>query len=322
MTKRIAGWLLRFGILSLCVGYALWDVDFPLLGAALMQYSFAKIMLVLALTCVAYLALAARLVTLLRGISGEPTIRTTLAASLFALGMNNLLPARLGEVAKVVYLRQKCDASTGRLMGAVFWERFADIHALLFLCVATLVAHGRADALVPIAASVAIGWVSLIWLRYQPRALRLIIRRLPNRRLRQLGHDVVGYLGKSLGFRIGVELTAWTAVTWFFYALHLYLVVIWIAEIDLTLGQVITALLGISLGMAVPVSPGALGIYESIVVLILGWYGVAPEVALAAALTAHMLQYIPTTMVGAVVLSQSNVSVRSLAAARQVPSNG
>lgn len=310
-------WALRASVIAACVTFALWDIDLEQLVVALQHYDLAKLGAVLTISFVPYLTMARRLAVLLRGIADEPTLGITLLASLLALGMNNLLPARLGELAKVVYLRQRCGASSGSLMGAVFWERFADVHALLCFSALTVLGFGRTDAFAPMAIAVAAGWAGILWARHHPRPFEWLIKRFPVEALARVGRDILRSLQRGLDWRVSAELVTWTIVTWTFYALHVYLVVVWIAEIDLGVLEVLTVFLGVSIGMVVPVSPGALGIYEAIFVLVLGWYGVPPEKALAAGLTAHMLQYLPTTVVGAVVLARADVSLRSFTSRRQ-----
>ena len=309
--KTWLSWALRLTVIGACAAYALSEVDLDQLGETLARYDESKLWLLLALSFVPYVAMAGRLVVLLRGVRGKPTFWTTFIASLFALGMNNLLPARLGEIAKIVYLRQRSGVSSGWLMGAVFWERFADIHALLFLSALALAGLGHTHAFAPIAIGVALGWIGLIWMRHRPRPFEWLVERLPTEGLARFGRDIMQSLSRDLGLKTSVELVIWTAVTWTFYALHVYLVVVWVAGIDLGVLEVLTVFIGISLGMVVPLSPGALGIYEAIFVLVLGWYGVPPEQALAAGLTAHMLQYIPTTAAAAVVLARTKLSFRS-----------
>lgn len=312
-------WTARIGVLIGCITFAFWDVDIAQLGGVLARFDFGKLGVVLVVSFVPYLAMAIRLRTLLRDVTKKPTLRMTFVASLFALGMNNLLPARLGELAKVGYLRQRCDASGGRLIGAVFWERFADVHALLLLSGIALLGLGHNNAFTPLCLSVAAVWAVLLWLRHRPRPFEQLIERLPLASLTRFSRDIMTSLRRGLGSTVSLEIALWTTVIWFFYALNVYWVVGWIAEIELGPIEVLAAFIGVSLGMFIPVSPGALGIYEAIFVLVLGWYGVPPEQALAAGLTAHMIQYIPTTAIAGVILARTDISWASFSRRRTHP---
>ena len=57
-----------------------------------------------------------------------------------------------------------------------------------------------------------------------------------------------------------------------------------------------------SLGMLLPSSPGAIGVYEAVTVAVLRAHDMPHDQALAAALFAHMAQFIPVTLSGGLVI--------------------
>jgi uncharacterized membrane protein YbhN (UPF0104 family) len=317
--RNAISWSLQIAVIASCCAYALWDVNFGQLAAALGSYDWTRVVALVAFSLIAYVILGVRLVVLMRALPGAPDLSTTFLASVLALGMNNLLPARLGELAKALYLRQRCNASAGQVMGAVFWERFADIHALLALSALALLSQGQTSAFLPLAIAVALGWSTLVLLRIRPAPFDWLCSHIPGQHVRAFGRDVLTYLRDRLGIGVSLELTLWTVAVWFVYAMHVYLALVWVAELTLSPLQVLMVFLSATLGMVVPVSPGGLGVYEVLAVLVLGWYGVPPDIALAAALTAHMTQYIPTTIAGAIILSRADVSIASLRNPSTIP---
>jgi uncharacterized protein (TIRG00374 family) len=64
-----------------------------------------------------------------------------------------------------------------------------------------------------------------------------------------------------------------------------------------------------ALGVAAPSSPGALGVYELAVVGALSLFGINPADALAYALTAHLIQYLITTILGAIGLFRDGLTL-------------
>jgi uncharacterized protein (TIRG00374 family) len=71
--------------------------------------------------------------------------------------------------------------------------------------------------------------------------------------------------------------------------------------------------LGVSaLGIAAPSSPGAVGVFEAVMVGSLSLFGVDASGALAMAITAHLLQYLITGMLGAYALARDGESLGSL----------
>ena len=71
----------------------------------------------------------------------------------------------------------------------------------------------------------------------------------------------------------------------------------------------------IALGGAVPSSPGAVGVYELAGVAALTFLGYSREVALGVVVTAHLVQYSLTVILGAAALSREGRSLGDLARA-------
>ncbi len=58
----------------------------------------------------------------------------------------------------------------------------------------------------------------------------------------------------------------------------------------------------LSLGLAAPSSPAGIGVYQGIVVVVLGLFGIASDQALAAGVVAHLLSFVPVTVIGLALL--------------------
>ena len=93
-----------------------------------------------------------------------------------------------------------------------------------------------------------------------------------------------------------------SAVVWALYALQVGIVLNGAAELGLRWTDALGVFALSSLGMLLPSSPGALGVYEAVAVTALTFYGVPRDQALAAALADHMVQFIPVTAAGGLVL--------------------
>jgi uncharacterized protein (TIRG00374 family) len=77
-------------------------------------------------------------------------------------------------------------------------------------------------------------------------------------------------------------------------------------DIPLTAGVLLVAVL--NLGLTVPISPGGIGVFDSLMVLILALYNVPRTPALAAALGLHVLSFAPVTIIGLIYLARAGVS--------------
>ena len=299
----------RFGLAAACLGYALWGVDFSRLWQVLAEFSPLAMLLY---------ALAVLATTLIPGLrlrfltENRIGAATGLRACLLGLAVNNVLPARLGEMAKAVYLRREASVSLGQALEMVFWERFFDLSALLCLGVAVAALLGQGLVLIPLLAIVGGGWAFLVLLRLRPQAAHACLKWLPGERLRLFAGEMLGLLQARLRADFLLGLAGLTALTWGGYALTYGLGLCLVAGFPVDATLVLTFFAVVTLGFALPAAPGGMGVFEASAVLALGWFGVDRERAFAVGLALHMLQYIPVTLAGLGVLAASGLSLTDL----------
>ena len=309
MVRRWIGRAARTALVLACLAYAFWNVDPAALLAVLRDIDPLRVLLVTLFTGFGYAALSLRLHVLSHH---RLRLRTGLAASLVALGVNNLLPAKLGEVAKAVYLRQHGAMPFSEAAVMVGWERFFDLNVLVLMALAGAYPYLHDTLLVPVALALVAGW-GVAWAVIRFGApVRAAIQRLPWEKLRVFLHDAHAHLDTRMVRGTLVLTGLLSVVVWVLYAAGSWLVLTWVCGIEIDAAQVLVVFVVAASGMALPSSPGALGVYEAAIVLALGWFAVPPEQALAAALVMHAIQYLPTTLLALVVLSRSGMSLRRL----------
>lgn len=309
LVKKTVSFTLRFGLVAACLAYAFWGIDFSLLWQALSGYALWPLVITGAFTFTSYGAMALRF-NFLTGHSAG----VWLCAKAFFLGMaiNNIIPAKLGELAKAFYLRRAGGFSLSKGVTMVFWERFFDLNALLAMGL-VVAAHFKVNlAFVPLAAVVGGIWAALFVVRAFPNLVGRVIDLMPSARLSAFLADIKLQIlhGVTPGFLVVLGL--YTALCWLLYAAVTYLFLLWAAQMPLTAGQAMAVFVLSALGMAMPSSPGAFGVFEAAVVFALGLFGVDKEQALAAGVVLHMLQYIPVTLLGMLVLVRSGLSIRKI----------
>lgn len=314
--RRIASLVVRFGLAAACLGYALWGVDFARLGQVLAEFRVRDMGLyalaVLATTLVPGLRLR-----FLTGSRIRPA--TGLRACLLGLGVNNVLPARLGEMAKAVYLRREASISLGQALEAVFWERFFDLSALLGVGVAVAALLGQNLILYPLLAIVGGGWGFLGLLKLRPGAAHVCLRFVPGERLRLFAGEMLGLLQTRMEAGFFLRLAMWTGLSWAGFISVSGLGLCLMAGFPFDPALVLTFFAVTTLGFALPAAPGGMGVYEASAVLALGWFGVDRERAFAVGLALHMLQYIPVTLAGLTVLASSGLSLNDLRHRAEAP---
>jgi uncharacterized protein (TIRG00374 family) len=309
LVKKTVSFALRFGLVSASLIYAFWGVNFSQLWQALSSYALGPILLTCAFSFLSYGAMALRF----NFLTGH-TAGFWLCLKAFFLGMavNNVIPAKLGELAKAFYLRRAGGFSLSKGVTMVFWERFFDLNALLAMGLAVAL-HFRLNlAFVPLAAVVGGIWAALFVVRTFPNLVERIIDLMPSARLSAFLADIKLQIlhGVTPGFMVVLGL--YTVLCWALYAGVTYLFLLWAGQFSLTVGQATAVFVLSALGMAMPSSPGGGGVFEAAVVFALGLFGVDKEQALAAGVVLHMLQYIPVTLLGVLILAKSGLNIKKI----------
>ncbi len=306
--KKILGHALRLALAAACLTYALWGVDFPKLLEVFGTFHIAPMAATALFVVFTSFVPGARLSFLTEK---RLDVFQGLRAVLLGLGLNNILPARLGEAAKALYIKQRGPMSMSRALEAVFWERFFDLNALLVLGLFVVLLLGKAEFVYPMLGVVGGLWLFLGLVRFRPKAAHALLRLLPMEKLRVLFGEILLLLEAkcSPGF-MGV-LAGYTVCAWTLYTGTFFLGLNWVADLGLSPFEVLSVFAVTTIGFAIPSAPGGMGVYEAAFVLSLGWFGVDKEEAFAVGFMLHMLQYIPITLLGLGVMALSGQSLRT-----------
>ena len=307
--KRVLSLTLRLALVAGCLTWALWGVDLAGLLRALGALNPWGVAVYAMLALVAVIVPGLRLRFLMAGRIGPAT---GVRACLMSVALNNVLPARLGEMAKALYLRREGEVSLGRSLEAVFWERFFDLNALLVLGAAVAALLGQGMVLYPLLAVVGGGWCFLALLRVRPGVAHALARLIPVEGLRLFAAEILEFLAGNLRAGFLVRLALWTLAAWAGYVV-VYAVGLWLmAGLPADPVLLLTVFAVATLGFAVPGAPGGMGVYEASVVLALGWFGIGRDQAFAIGLAMHLLQYVPHTVAGLWSLAASGMTIRDL----------
>ena len=309
LVKKTVSFLLRLALVAGCLLYAFWGIDFGQLWQTVVQYNEVAVFWTTVFSFVGYAVMALRLNFLSGFVAGN---WLCFKAFLMSMAVNNIVPAKLGELAKAFYLRRECRFSLSRSITMVFWERFFDLNAILAMGLVVAFHFKLKMAFVPLAAAVGGIWAALwvVW-AYPDFVGRLIVKMPSNRLAEFLAELKLQVLhGVTPGFILLLGL--YTAICWLLYAGSTFLVLLWVAGLPLSWGHAAAVFVISSLGMAMPSSPGALGVFEAAVVFSLGLFGVDQTQSLAAGLVLHMVQFIPVTVAGLLVLVKSGMNLRRI----------
>lgn len=237
-----------------------------------------------------------------------PTGRTLFGALNAGYAVNTLLPLRVGELVTAYWVRDESNVPMMRTLSTIAVERVSDGIAVLILLVLTAPTVAFPEELVVPAVTIGVllcGAVVLLGvLSYASATERSwligILERLERSRLRPVASGLHQALAGLHALRNGRALALfliYTAVIWTSNALLLWLVVrAFHLDVPLVAGFLLTGVL--YLGMAVPSSPGYVGVFDYLMVLTLGLYDQPRAGSIAAAFAAHVINFVPVTLLG------------------------
>jgi uncharacterized protein (TIRG00374 family) len=242
----------------------------------------------------------------------RPPLRSVFGAMMIGYLYNNILPARPGELARVVVLSRRSAAQPVEIVGTALLERIFDLLGILvifFVAEPWLppVSWFHAAALVAILLAGGIAATALVLGIFGVSAIHLMLR--PLRRLPflsgervekaavELTHGLSGLRSlsvASLGF-------LWTIVAWLFTALMAYFVTLaFHLHVPFAAGVLVAVAVGAA--MVLPSAPAALGVFEGATLIALKAYRVPHPAALSYALVLHIVNFLPFILAGVAIL--------------------
>lgn len=265
----------------------------------------------------------------------EPTAGTISFGPLWratAIGMmvNNVSPARAGELARAYVLSRE----TGRVrftasLASLVVDRVFDtlVVLVLLLVVVSLpqfpsgatVAGWSMSRLLVVGAAVALAALTVLVLAalYPDRLARLWERALGRRapRLMARGRDILLSFGAGLGVLRDVRRSAivfgWALAQWLVNGASF-----WIAfravDIDAPFSAALFLQSLIAAAVAAPSAPGFFGVFEASTKVALSVYGIDDTLAVSYALGYHALSWIPITVIGFWYLGRMGLHLREL----------
>lgn len=284
---------------------ALWHVDFAALRSALLHArpGYASLLVVGALATLGLRAWRWRLLLPAPGAGVGKYFRLVT----IGLAVNNVLPLRLGEVARALFASEELGLPLLTVLASIFIERLLDAVTILslFLVLSTphadlvWVARMRA-ALAPLCAALLSGLVAAFFIEtVLERYVKLAAALRGRPRLHRLFEQLV------LGFRPLKSPQGLAAIL-------ILGVLLWLADVGnyyvgaraidlgvpLPYSYAAVALASAGFSTIVPTLPGYIGAFELVVSQSLAPLGVAPERAFGYAVLVHMVAYLFTTALG------------------------
>jgi uncharacterized protein (TIRG00374 family) len=232
--------------------------------------------------------------------------------------INNLLPAKVGELARAEYLKRKKSISRSFLFGTIFIERMWDLSMVMILFAFSLLFSKTSrdvfmhnQWIMYLMAGVIL---LSIYFMLRPKFITWIVKYFPERvksRIEQIIFSFTDAMHFINNKRSLICVGFLSFVIWGLTLLSAYSI-LWGLGIVLPIHAYLFLIAAGVFGMVIPSTSGGIGVYHAVTTAALLLFNVAPEKALAFAIIAHAFDFFPNIIFGFVILATDRISLRYL----------
>jgi hypothetical protein len=250
----------------------------------------------------------------------RPGFAPTFWALVLGLFANNVLPARLGEIARMAALSRETGLRRTQVLTTIAVERVFDFAALAIIaaCTVPLMPSGSLRRNLTIAVVVIfLALLALLLALAAPRVRavgRRLVRRLPvigGERGERTVESLRSGIDALRDWRVLAMVMFWSLSSWIALAVSNWFV-LQMFDAGAPWHAAVIALLATNLAMVVPSSAASIGVFEVAARSSLTAYGVPAALALSFALILHAINILPTLPVGAAALARVGLTGREL----------
>jgi len=260
----------------------------------------------------------------------EVELTTATATNVVVVGyaVNDVLPARLGELVRAWILMERSGLSIVQTLTVTLVERLLDAAVLLGLfglASLAVAASPITRTAVPIAGGLlaftvlvlAFGvWAPGTVVTFASRAMQRLAPRAHDGVVRNL-HAALGGLEALRHLRSGLAVVAWSFAVWIAET-GLYFFLLPAFRLALSPQHALFAMTGTNLGLLLPSTPGFFGTFHFFCESALAAIGVARSIGFGYAVLVHATFFVPVTLWGLTSLAGHGLSIgRALALSRE-----
>jgi uncharacterized protein (TIRG00374 family) len=257
-------------------------------------------------------------------IAGNGTrFRDAFIALFSGLFINNVLPARIGEIARGYVLSKRTGLSFAYSVTTVLLDRFFDLVGLLIITFVTFifipwhVLPQQVKLVIGLLIALLIFCIGLIFILSRKSLANKVAEKLHKVKkpfISKLAKPVLD-IQENLQ-RIGSPLNlvfyiALAVATWLSMATTLYFTMLMLG-VKLSFITVSFVCAGVNLGLIVPSSPGYVGVYQWLFRTLLAIFSISNEKALAVSIVFQATWYIPYTILGAIFFMKEHLKIQDI----------
>jgi len=257
-------------------------------------------------------------------ITGNGTrFRDTFIALFSGLFINNVLPARIGEIARGYVLSKRTGLSFTYSVTTVLLDRFFDLVGLLiitfvtFLSIPLNVLPQQVKVVITLLIILLVSCIGLIFILSRKTFADKVAKKLHAvkkpfiSRLAKPVLDIQENLSRinsplNLIFYITLAVATWSSM-----CLTLYFTMLMLG-VKLSFITVSFVCAGVNLGLIIPSSPGYVGVYQWLFRTLLAIFLISNEKALAISIVFQATWYIPYTVLGAIFFMKEHLKLQDI----------
>ena len=321
---------LGLAIALLLMIFFLRNVDFGSVVAAIGAARPGMIVLALLLLTLGYVIRAIRWRYLLSPL-GKVSLGAALHSTMIGFAVNGILPGRVVELLRPYLLARQERLSASAVVATVLVERVLDLVAILVIFGLSVVIFdpgfvGTNESIMAgigtgasVAAVVALGMLGFASIAasgpmFMDRLIRRLVSPLPPRlseSVIQMSRRFLDGVAVMRQIRPLVFSMVWSIALWVSIALSLWLVTVaFDIEMPIVGAGVIVVL--IAVGVAVPTPAGVGGYHAAYQLGVTGLYGASDTAAVGAGLVAHVLSFLPVTVIGLVLMARIGMNLERI----------
>jgi glycosyltransferase 2 family protein len=244
---------------------------------------------------------------------------------MIGLWANAFLPLRVGEILRAFLLGEVEQESKTYALGTIFLEKVADLVMLATalailltqLVIPKWVWESWVSTFLVVGALLAAVWALVIYRQPILNLLKIILSKLIPRwqnKIITIINEGMNSLQMLKEPKQVAAITIWTIIIWFL-SVYNFSVLFKAFDLDLTFWVAMFIVIVLQLGVAIPSSPGKIGVFHYLVIIGLSIFGIPKDVALTVGVVSHLMIYAPIALLGLFYLWHENLAWRSISQA-------
>ncbi|MDR0930775.1 MAG: flippase-like domain-containing protein [Clostridiales bacterium] len=236
----------------------------------------------------------------------KATMYNVFAPLAMGYATNNILPLRIGDILRGAFAGVRLNASKAMLFSTVIIERVIDVVTLFVLLCLVMIFHQVLSWAYTsiLAACLVVGLIVLVLIAKNKKLIEKIVPKFARNFIDNIvdGFNCIKsmpQLAKVIGYSFCIWFIEFLTVLIISYAFGM--------QYQLLMSLLIVVL--INLVIIIPAAPGNFGTLEAAAQQGFIMFGAEPSHAMAMSLVLHMVQYIPITITGFVIIAKEGINI-------------